>query len=370
MKKTRGTPDFLLLLMTVALVGFGLVMVFSSSSVLSYWEMGDRWYFTKRQIIWAFIGAIGMMITMNIPYQAYRKMFFPIFLATIFLLVLVLIIGTERNNSMSWISIGPITIQPAEFAKLGLILYLAAIISKKEDKFRHFQKGLLPVLIVTGITLGLIGLQPDVGTAFILLCGAMVVIYTGGARFHHLMAITAPVLMMVGTYVLKEEYRINRITSFLDPFHADNVSSSGYQLSQSLFAIAHGGWNGTGFGHSIQKVFYLPLPHNDFIFAVMAEELGFIGCILFLLFFLMFLLRTLFISLRCKDSFGILVGIGIVTLIGVQAFVNIGGVIGAIPITGVPLPFISSGGSSLVVYMTSMGIILSISREQNRTATT
>lgn len=357
-----------MLLMTVALVGFGLVMVFSSSSVLSYWEMGDRWYFTKRQMIWAVIGAIGMMIAMNIPYQAYRKLFFPIFIGTTTLLVLVLIIGTERNNSMSWISIGPFTIQPAEFAKLGLILYLSAIISKKEDKLRHFQKGLLPVLIVTGITLGLIGLQPDVGTAFILLCGAMVVIYTGGARFHHLMAIAAPVMIMAAIFILKEEYRMDRITSFLDPFSKKNATDAGYQLSQSLFAIAHGGWTGTGFGQSIQKVFYLPLPHNDFIFAIMAEELGFVGCMLFLLFFILFLLRSLFISLRCKDPFGILVGIGIVTLIGVQAFVNIGGVIGAIPITGVPLPFISSGGSSLVVYMTSMGIILSISREQNKAA--
>jgi cell division protein FtsW len=364
MKPIRGTPDFILLLMTAALVGFGLVMVFSASSVISYWELGNRWHFTQRQFISIVLGAIGMMIAMNIPYQVYRKLFFPIFLLTILLLVTVLIIGDVRYGAKSWIKIGSFTVQPAEFAKLGLILYLSAIISKKEDKLRHFQKGLLPVLIVTGITLGLIGLQPDVGTAFILLCGAMVVIYIGGARFHHLVAIAAPVLVMAASYILQKEYRMARITSYLDPW--SDPSDSGWQLIQSYYAIGHGGWTGTGFGESIQKVFYLPLPHNDFIFSVMAEELGLIGSSIFLLFYLLFLLRALLISLRCKDPFGMLVGIGIVTLISVQAFVNIGGVTGTIPITGVPLPFISYGGTSLMVYMVSIGIILSISREQNK----
>jgi cell division protein FtsW len=365
MKPVRGTPDFLLLCMTVGLIGFGLVMVFSASSVIAYWEMGNRWYFTWRQGLSIFIGGVGMMVAMNIPYQVYRKLFFPIFLATIILLIIVLVVGDVRYGAKSWIKIGSFTLQPAEFAKIGLILYLAAIISKKEDKLRQFKKGLVPVLIITGFTLGLIGLQPDVGTAFILLCGALAVIYTGGARVYHLFSIAAPVLSLITFYVLQEEYRWKRITSFLDPWA--RPKDEGYQLIQSYYAMAHGGWTGAGFGQSIQKLFYLPLPHNDFIFSVIAEELGFIGAGLFLLFYFLFLLRGLIISLRCRDPFGMLVGIGIVTLITVQTFVNIGGVTGTIPITGVPLPFISYGGSSIMAYMVAIGILLSISREQNKT---
>lgn len=363
-KPSRGTPDFILFFLTLAIIGFGIVMVFSASSVISYWKMNDRWYYTVRQIMWAVIGLIGMLVAMNIPFRKYRKLAIPIFLGTLSLLVLVLIVGEFRNGAKSWIIIGPLSLQPSEFAKLGIILYLSSIISKKGDKIREFKKGLMPVLIMTGLTLGLIGLQPDVGTAAILLVGAIAVIYAGGANVRHLVALGAPVIGAVAVYVLQKEYRMKRITSYLNPW-AD-PQGSGYHLIRSLMAFGHGGITGTGFGKSIQKIFYLPEPHTDFIFSVIAEELGFIGVSIFLIVFTLFLFRALIVSLRCPEPFGNLVGIGIVTLIATQTFINIGGVTGTIPITGVPLPFISVGGSSLVVYMIAIGIILSISRESNR----
>jgi cell division protein FtsW len=370
LEQTRGRPDFLLLFMTLALAGFGIVMVFSSSYILAYYDpkYNDSLYFVKKQLVWVSLGFVAMVVVMNIPYRFYRNHFPLLAIASFLLLFLVYTpLGIKLNGARSWIGLGPLALQPAEFAKLGLVIYLAGLIAKKGDKFRILTYGLVPALVVTfTFFISVLG-QPDFGTSVILLLTAGVVIFSGGANLKHLLVICIPAVAALGVFVISAPYRIARITTFMNPWNDGmNGLGSGYQLAQSLYAIGHGQMNGVGFGKSIQKFMYLPYPQTDFIFAVMAEELGFIGSTLFLLFFILFLWRIIHVTLRCPDPFCNLVGIGVVSMIAIQSLINIGGVTGTIPITGVPLPFISYGGSSLLVCMLSMGVILSISREGSR----
>ncbi|WP_025704022.1 putative lipid II flippase FtsW [Paenibacillus graminis] len=381
----RGTPDFQLLILTLLLVGFGLLMVFSSSSslMLASEKFGnDSLFFVKRQIIWVVLGSIAMFVTMNIHYSKFKKWYAPIFMITLVLLLFVA--STERiNGAKSWFSIGSLGIQPTELAKISIILYLAALISKKGERLRDLRTGYIPVMVIVGIVAGLIMMQPDLGSCLILVATSGLVIYAGGASMKHIMASIALLVLGVGivmgaktaidslsppseTAAVSKDYKKDRISAFINP-EAD-PEDGGYNILQSLIALGEGGTNGSGFGQSIQKLHYLPYPYTDFIFAVIGEELGFIGTSLFLLVYLYFIWRGILIALRCTDPFGTLVGIGIMGLIAIQAFVNIGGVTNTIPLTGVTLPFISYGGSSLLVTMLSMGIMLSISRETNRPA--
>ncbi|MBP1932840.1 putative lipid II flippase FtsW [Ammoniphilus resinae] len=371
MEKSRGMPDFLLLFMTLALVGFGIVMVFSASYILAYYDPdynNDSLYFVKRQALWALFGLIAMLIAMNVPYSFYKQSFPLIAFFSFLILFLVYTpLGKELNGARSWIGLGPFTLQPAEFSKVGLIIYLSGLISKKGERFRLWKNGLVPALVVTGTFFLAIAGQPDFGTGVILLMTAVVVIFSGGAHLKHLMALCIPAVAALAVMIMLAPYRIRRITTFLNPWNDGmNGLDEGYHLIQSFYAMANGGVGGVGFGKSIQKYLYLPYPQTDFIFSVMAEELGFVGCALFLLFFILFLWRIIYITTECKDTFGNLVGIGIVSMVSIQTIINIGGVTGSIPITGVPLPFISYGGSSLLVCMLSMGIILSISRETHK----
>lgn len=370
MEHSRGSPDFLLLFLTLALVGFGIVMVFSASSIMAYMSpeyQNDSLYFVKKQVMWAAVGFSAMLVVMNIPYQLYKKYFFIVMLLSLMMVVLVYIpgLGITLNGAKSWLKVGNYTLQTSELAKLGLIIYLAGLINKKREDFRIFSTGLLPAVVVTGLFFGSIALQPDFGTAFILLMTAAIVIFAGGAHLKHIFYLSLPAVAFSAYYIFDPDnaYRMNRITSFLDPW-SDQLGS-GFQLIHSYYALAHGGVTGVGFGKSIQKFLYLPLPQTDFIFAVMAEELGFIGCAIFILVFLLFIWRIVYISLKSNDLFAYLLGIGIASMIAVQAFINIGGVTGTIPITGVPLPFISYGGSSLLNSLIGVGFILSISRYVN-----
>ncbi|WP_274650490.1 putative lipid II flippase FtsW [Paenibacillus humicola] len=371
----RGRPDFLLLVLTLLLVGFGLVMVYSASSniaVVSKTYNFDALYFTKRQLLWAVLGIGTMLVIMNIPYTKFKKGFVIYFVPVMIMLTLVPFVGDTINGARSWFGIGSLGIQPTEFAKLGLILYLGSLIAKKGEKFRDFKKGLLPVFIIVGIICGLIMLQPDLGGCIIIAGGALIVIVAGGANLKQLfisgiiigtiVALLASISIM--THPQQWDYRISRFTAFMDPT-SDELDTT-YNLSRSLQALGHGGLMGAGFGNSVQKLKYLPYPYSDFIFPVIAEEFGFIGSTIFLLVYLFFLWRGLIIALRCPDSYGTIVGVGIVGIIALQAVVNIGGVTGAMPLTGVTLPFISHGGSSLLVTLASMGVLLSISREHNR----
>jgi cell division protein FtsW len=372
----RGTPDFLLLILTLLLVGFGLIMVFSASSSMAVTKTiynNDSLYFVKRQLIWIGIGGFIMLVLMNIHFQKYKKLFILFFVGTLFLLFLVPFLGVEKNGARSWLEIGGFSLQPTEFAKLAIILYLAAIIAKKDEQFRDFKRGLLPVMIVVGFFTFLIMLQPDFGSCAILVLSASAIVIAGGSNLKHILLSSGVLLglAVLGTslYMLTHPgtdfgYRGARFTSFLDPL-ADQ-QGNGYHLVRSLEAFGHGGLMGTGLGNSVQKLFYLPFAYNDFIFAVIGEELGFVGTTLFILFYILFLWRALIVALRCPDIYGTLVGIGLVSLIAIQALINMGGVSGAIPITGVTLPFVSYGGSSMLTLLTGMGILLSISREYNR----
>lgn len=375
---SKGTPDFQLLVLALLLVGFGVVMVFSASSntaAVSKLYNFDAFYFVKRQLMWAVLGLIAMLIAMNIPYQFYKKWFLPLFIVTAILLLLVPYFGASINGARSWFRLGPISIQPTEIAKIAMVLYLSALITKKGEKFREFKRGLFPVMIIVGFVIGLIMLQPDFGSAFIIAITAGIIVIAGGANLKHILNCALVGLLGIVTVLginmlipsdgTSSDYKMGRIQSWLDPFH--DAQNASYNLLQSLKAIAHGGWTGAGFGQSIQKLLYLPYPYNDFIFAVIAEELGFIGTTIFLCFYAYFVLRGLLIALRCPDIFGTLVGVGIIGNIAIQAFINIGGVTRTIPITGVTLPFISAGGTSLFITMASIGILLSISRESNRT---
>jgi cell division protein FtsW len=366
----KGSPDFLLMFLTLILTGFGILMVFSASSATAAIEYNDSLHFTKRQIMWAGAGLFFMLILMNIPFQWWKKLIFPIFIMAIASLVLVLIIGVERNGARSWFQIGPFGGQPTEFAKLAVVMYLATLISRKGEKFRDFKRGLLPVMIIVGIVCALIMMQPDLGSCFILVLTAGLVIIAGGANLKHILLsglfLSGILGFVIGGYFLFtpadqiKSYRIDRFTSYLDPW-ADPLDT-GFQLIQSLYAFGHGGVTGAGFGQSIQKLHYLPYAYNDFIFAVIGEELGLIGALTVLLALLLLMWRALIISLRCPDIFGTLLGTGIVGMIGIQAIINLGGVTGLIPITGVTLPFISYGGSSLLVTLMCMGLLLNISR--------
>lgn len=366
----RGTPDFLLLLLTFALVCFGLAMVFSASSMTSAYY-GDPWAFTKKQLIAVFIGTILMFFCMNLHYTKLKKLVIPAFFFIVIALIFV-IFTAEANGAASWFTLGKFGIQPTEFAKLIVILYLASLISNKDEKFRNFKKGLLPALIVVCFVCGLIMLQPDLGSCMILFVCSAIVIMVGGSNLKHIFLLGTSFVTLgaigLSLYMLKggsasTNYRISRLTSFMDPF--SDPQDSGHQVVQSLYAFGHGGVTGAGFGQGIQKLHYLPEAHNDFIFAIIGEELGFIGSSLFILVFIFFIWRGILIAVRCPDMFGMLSGVGIMVMFAFQAFINIGGVTGTIPLTGVTLPFISAGGSSMMVSLVSMGIILSISREQS-----
>lgn len=368
----KNTPDFTLLVLTLLLVGFGIIMVYSASSSLAIVSAKydhDAFYFGKRQLKWAILGTVAMLVVMNVPYTIYKRLFMPLFIVTITMLILVLYIGKNLNGARSWFGIGSIGIQPTELAKISIVLYLATLITKKGEDLRAFKKGLFPIVIIIGFVVGLIMLQPDLGSAVILVACTTVIVIVGGANLKHLLLGLISIVILFSLYILIfsekliNSYQFKRIQSWLNPFHDSQEAS--YQMLHSLKAIAHGGWTGAGFGQSIQKLFYLPYAYNDFIFAIIAEEWGLIGTSIFLLIYLLFIWRGILIALHCPDTYGMLVCAGIVSIIALPALINIGGVTGTIPVTGTTLPLISHGGSSLFVTMISIGILLNISRGYN-----
>ncbi|GKU78478.1 putative lipid II flippase FtsW [Paenibacillus sp. L3-i20] len=373
-KASRGRPDFLLLIMTLLLVGFGIVMVFSASSGVAAVSKdfgNDALYFTKRQLAWAGLGIFAMFFLMNFRYHVFKKAF-PILFVPVIIMLMIVPFSEEVNGARSWFNIGSLGVQPTEPAKLAIILYLGALIAKKGEKFRDFKKGLLPVIIIISFVCGLIMLQPDLGSSMVLASCATIMIIAGGANLKQVF-ITGSVGLVILTLMTSIsmainydpwKYRVDRFTSFMDPL--GNAQEGAWQLVSSLQALGHGGLTGAGFGEGVQKLHYLQYAYNDFIFAIIGEEFGFIGSTIFLLFYLTFLWRGLIVALRCPDLYGTVVGVGIVGLFAIQAFVNIGGVTATIPITGVTLPFISYGGSSLLVCLMSVGVLLSISREAGR----
>ncbi|GAB3068171.1 putative lipid II flippase FtsW [Virgibacillus ainsalahensis] len=358
--------DFTLIITPLVLTAFGLVMIYSASMVIAVVEGSESTHYLIRQSIWFSIGMVVFVFCSIFPYRYYQKLMKIIIVGVILLLVGVLFFGTTINNAKSWFVIGPLSLQPAEFAKLALIMYLASVYSKKQSYIDKFSTGVLPPLIMTGIILALVVMQPDIGTAAIILLIASTVIFSSGVRFKHLFILIfiGLAIMAIAIPNMLTDTRIERFTGAYGPFEAPD--SSGYQLIQSYLAIGTGGLTGEGLGQSVQKLGYLMEAHTDFIMAIIAEELGFLGVAIVIGLLAVIVLRGIFISRKCKDSFGALLAIGISSMVGIQAFINLGAISGILPITGVPLPFVSYGGSSLLVLMASMGILNNVAMTVNK----
>lgn len=362
MAKVRSVPDIWIITAALSLLGIGVVMVYSASAVNAFYDYGDSFYVVKRQLIFACLGVIAMFLTMNADYGFWKKHARTALIIGFVFLLIVLIpgIGVVRGGARSWLGIGSFGIQPSELMKLVMVLYLAKLLSEQQKQITHFAKGLMPPLLLVGAAFGLIMLQPDLGTGAVLFGASLIVIFAAGARISHLAG-----LAMVGAaglvgLIIAAPYRLQRITAFLDPW-ADPLGA-GYQSIQSLYAIGPGGLAGLGLGMSRQKYSYLPEPQTDFIFSIIAEELGFIGGAAIILLFALLLWRGMRVAITAPDLFGSLLAAGIVGIFAVQVFINIGVVIGLLPVTGITLPLISAGGSSLTLLLTAIGILLNISR--------
>lgn len=361
-KSKTTTPDFLLILTTLTLLAIGLIMVYSASAIKASYNYGDSFYFVKRQLLFAGLGVIIMFIVMNIEYWTWRKWAKVGLYLCFALLLLVLIpgIGEVHGGARSWLGVGAFSIQPSEFAKIGLIVFLAKFLSENQKNITSFKKGLLPSLSLVIAAFGVIMLQPDLGTGVVLVCTCIVMIYVSGARLSHFVWLGFTGLGGLAGLILSAPYRIQRITSFLDPW--SDPRGAGFQIIQSLYAIGPGGLLGFGLGHSRQKFQYLPEPQTDFIFSILAEELGFIGASLVILLFCLLLWRGIRIALSAPDLFGSLLAVGIVGMVAIQVMINIAVVTGVMPVTGITLPFLSYGGSSLTLTLISIGVLLNISR--------
>lgn len=341
---------------------FGLVMVISASSVTDLKEHGTTWYSFKRQALWAIVGTFGLVLAIRVHYRRWRRWAGPMLIASIAMLVLVLVpgVGVEANGASRWIGVGALRVQPSEFAKLAVLLFVAKLLSdrEREGKARVTALTLKPTLVVFGAVAALLMLQPNLGTTIALGAIVLTMLFIHGARVHHLGGIALLGAGAAAFLALQASYRRARVTAFLNPW-AD-PSDTGYQTIQSLVGIASGGLFGVGLGASRAKYEFLPEAHTDFIFAIIAEELGLLGAAVVIGLFVALAYFGVRVALETADPFGRLVATGITTWFGVQAFINIGAVVAVLPITGVPLPFVSFGGSSLVVTLVAAGILANI----------
>jgi cell division protein FtsW len=362
MTKARSIPDLWIIIPTLLILGIGVVMVYSASAVLSYHDFGDWFYFAKRQAIFAGLGLVAMYFIMNMDYWFLKKYAKPLLIVCFVMLAIVLIpgVGVVRGGARSWLGIGSLGIQPSEFMKLGMIVFLAKFLSDRQALLTRFKEGLLPPLAIMGSAFGLIMLQPDLGTGAVLVGASLIMIYAAGARIAHLAGLAAVGLAGFVGLIAAAPYRLKRITAFLDPWQ--DPLGAGYQSIQSLYAIGPGGLVGLGLGASRQKYNYLPEPQTDFIFSILAEELGFIGGFTLLVLFLLLVWRGMRTAITAPDTFGSLLAAGVTGMIAVQVIINIGVVIGMFPVTGITLPLVSYGGSSLTLMLTAIGILLNISR--------
>jgi cell division protein FtsW len=370
-KKILKSYDYSLILAVFLLCGFGLVMVYSSSmiSAVARWDYESDHFF-QRQAIFIAIGTLVLILTMLFPYRAYLN---PIFIRSIVLISIVMLLGlfvfgSIAGGARSWFSLLGFKLQPAEFVKLSVIIYLAAIYEKKQSYINHFGKGVLPPIIFVGFICVLIILQPDIGSASIIAMIALSMVICSGLGMKNIvklvllgvtcLVLISPLLLLSWDKIFTP-VRINRFAGFMDPF-AD-AGGSGFHLINSYYAIASGGLTGLGLGESVQKYGYLPESHTDFILAIISEELGIFGVLFVLILLAFIVLKGFQIARHCEDAFGTLLAIGVSCMIGIQTAINVCGLTGLLPITGVTLPFISYGGSSMLLLMLSMGVLINIS---------
>jgi cell division protein FtsW len=344
------------------LLGFGVVMVYSASAVRAAYEQNNPSHFLVRQVVYALLGLVVLFVGASINYSFYKKIVYPFLGLSVLGLILCFIpgVGLKINHAYRWINAGPTTIQPAEVVKFAMVLWLSYSLSKKHDKIRSFSIGFLPHLLLPGGVICLCLLQPDFGTSVVIALTTFCLIFVAGANIRYMFVATILTFPIVYYLVWFKEYRRLRVMVFLDPI-ADRFGS-GYQLTQSLFGFSSGGFWGRGIGDGLQKFFFLPEAHNDFIGSIIGEELGIIGIWIMLAIYLVILVRGILIAVRARDEFGTYVAFGITVLISVQTLANLGVAMGLLPTKGLNLPFISAGGSALVVALFSVGVLLNISK--------
>ncbi|NLX90092.1 MAG: putative lipid II flippase FtsW [Firmicutes bacterium] len=364
----RKQPDFAIFFTVLILAGFGLIMVFSASYITSLESRGDAYFFLRRQAFWVLLGLGGMILAANFSYWKWRKLL-PLLMGLNFILLLMVFIpglGIEVYDARRWIGIGGFTLQPSELSKLVVVIFSASFLSKKNLNMANFWQSSFIPLAFMGLSFMLIFFQPDLGTALALAAVTVVVIFTAGIPLKQLFSLILASLPVVAYLAVSAPYRMKRIFSFLDPW-ADPLGT-GYHIIQSLYALGSGGFFGVGLGRSRQKLYYLPEPQNDFIFAIIGEELGFLGALTIMLLFFILIWRGFKTAIAATDTFGSLLAAGLTAIVAVQVIINIGVVTGSIPITGINLPFISAGGSSLFFMMFAMGILMNISRYNRATS--
>ena len=362
---TRRRPfDFWMFTTVIILLSIGVIMIFSASAPYSYNTFGDVYYIFKHQLFYAILGIIVMLITMNFNYKFFDRISSLMFVVSLALLVLVLVpkIGIEENGARRWLELG-IRFQPSEIAKIALILFFSHRLSINQNNRNSFFKGFLYYIFLTAAVVVLLLLEPHLSCSIIITAISLIVLFCAGTKIRYFLMLVLPILGSFALLINKTDYMLKRITSYLNPWN--DIQGTGYNIVQSLYAIGSGGLLGRGLGNSRQKYQYLPYPHNDFIFSVIAEELGFIGTLFIIILYAILIYRGLKVAANAPDLFGSLAAVGITSLIAIQTILNIGVVTGLIPPTGVSLPLISYGGTSLLLTMGELGILLSISRYSN-----
>lgn len=357
-------PDYQILICVVALVVIGMFMVYSSSGTVAGYRYGDSAYFLKRQIVWAFVGIVGMSVAMRYDYRKLERIAPYLYIASLLMLLLVLIpsISREVGGARRWLAFAGFTFQPAEFAKLALVIFFSAFLVKKEaaGKLKDFVTGYMPSVSALGLCFVLILLQPDMGTSLVIAAIVFILFFVSGIRTSFIVGSLITLLPFLYIAILNVDYRRKRILAFLDPW-AD-PSDSGFQIIQSYIALGNGHIFGLGLGEGRQKNFFLPDAHTDFIFSIIGEEMGFVGCTIMIALFMALVYRGLRVAFRAPDNFGMYLATGITLSIGLQAVINISVATGLLPTKGLPLPFISLGGSALVMSMIGIGVLLNVSQ--------
>ncbi|MGM9521733.1 MAG: putative lipid II flippase FtsW [Oscillospiraceae bacterium] len=360
----RGPLDLPFLLLTLLILTIGVVMVLSASFARAYYtdSIGNNpTYYFGRQLLFAVSGSALMIAASRFSVSFYKRIAMPLLIVSVFMLLLVPIIGVSENGAKRWISLGFTTFQPSEIAKLAVILSFAAMICVYKDKMKTFKYGVLPFAIVLVVIVGLLILEPHLSASVIIIAIGAIMMFAGGTKWQYF-AVGFVAVALVGVLLITQMgYASDRVTSWLDPF--SDPQGDGFQTIQSLYAIGSGGLLGLGLGQGRQKYLYLPEEHNDFIFSVVCEELGFIGALLILLLFALLIIRGYWLALHARDRFGALVITGITSLLAIQVFLNVAVVTNLVPCTGISLPFFSYGGTALWIQLIEMGIVLSISRD-------
>jgi cell division protein FtsW len=357
----RG-PDLIFLAAVLALVGVGSIEIYSSSAVYALAKFGSSTYFLARQSVYVGAGLGALLVGAQIDYRRYRRYIYTLLFASLALLGAVLVFGARVNEARRWFHFGPLSFQPVEVAKLALILYLAYSLAKKREKVKYFTVGFMPHLAVCGAMMGLLLKQPDLGSCIILGVSTLVLLFIAGAKLSYLLLSLLAALPLVYHSIVSTAWRLRRLLAYLDPWQFRR--GTGYQITESLIAVGSGGMTGLGLGDGKQKLFYLPEAHTDFILSSIGEELGFVGIAAVLVLFAVVLWRGVRAALGARDAFGTYLAIGLTTVFALQALVNTGVVLGALPAKGLTLPFVSYGGTSLVVSMFFAGIILNVSKSE------